>query len=673
MRSLHEKRKKNSDMDKKKTKKIILCFFFLALIILVGGSMLILSGTSDNEGFDDKDYIEYDKGWDVSCGDRDIKDVSLPISEPIGSYPEVVCFRNTLPDNIKDSWYIALPTSLQSVWIYVDGKRIAEYSGGESMFSTCVPANKWFFAKLSQEMSGKEIRMETNSRVSDYHGCVQEVYLGDESDISYKVARDKWYIPVTGTFLFMSGLCFMILNFFAIKMGNPDFSDIYMFGYLMVIGVWFMMSSTLSQGIVGDVALSRAIEFYALMFLAIPIIRHVENIVDNRHVATAVIISLISLLSIPFITLCVYLAGEDYMALNWITLTILAVTIVFGAYSFLRLMKEDAASFRKVRTFLIGTICFGVGAGAEIIFALIDPLDEGGQFISIGAIVYVLFIFHWENNRNKVEGEARERAVSQANAKGTFLANMSHEIRTPVNAIIAIDQMIMSENTESQVISYAEDIRVSSHELLALINKVLDSARIEYGKMKIFASEYSTYDFALEVLKMADDKGEGSVKINFRYAHDMPSMMNGDKNRIVQIMGYLLENAVKHTDDGNIVIGMNVKRKDDTECILEMCVADTGCGIAESEIDDIFGSFRKDERESSGMGLGLYLARQFTGMMDGSINVRSIKNVGSVFTVEMPQKIVDGSDVGDICSLDDTSHSFGVLNNLHMLIVMTVR
>lgn len=669
MLSLHVRRKRNSDMDEKKIKKIILVIFVSALLIAIGINVMLFARKGTEDGFNQKDFISFNEGWTVTCGGKSSYNIKLPTSDPVGTYPDPVYFSNKLPDDIRDSWYLAMPTTLQTVRITVDGKELDEYEGGKSLLSTCVPANKWFYVKIDSSMSGKTILIETNSEVTSYHGRLLYVYLGDATDISYRIVRKCWYLPSAGVLLFMSGLMLTILNFFSVKMGNPDFSDIYMYGYLMMIGVWFMMSTALSQGMIGDVALSRAAEFYALMFLPILVLKHIENITHNRFINIAAILSVCSIVSIAFITICVYAFGQDFMTYNWITLAIIAITIIFGAYDFYVVIKEEPDYFKTIRTFTIGTACFGLSAVAEMIFTLVDPLAESGQLIAAGSVLYAIFVLKWKNEKFSEERDTREKALSQANAKGTFLANMSHEIRTPVSAIIAIDQMIMRESNEQQILSYAEDIQLSSLELHALINKVLDSARIEYGKMKIFDSAYSTYDLAAALIELADNKGAGSAKANFKYDHEMPSGLKGDMNRIVQVMGYLFENAVKHTDDGNIVIGMSVKKKSDKDCMLELCVADTGCGIAEEELENIFVSFRKDEHESSGMGLGLYLANNFVKMMNGTISVKSIKSVGSVFTVEIPQKITDNAPVEKICFAEEESHDYARLTKLRMLIV----
>lgn len=629
-------------------KRKILYIFWTSFAVIIAAVILMTYRSSNmDDRFDHGECYSLDKDWVVSCAGNYHNNVSLPVSKSIGSYPDPVYFYNTLPDKISDSWYIAIPTSLQNVKVFVGDKCLKEYDGGDGLFKTYIPANEWLFIKIDHKCSGEALKIELNSRLDDYHGCIRKIYYGDAVDISYHIAKTNWHMAFSGSFLTISGILLLILNFIACRQGNSDSSDVYMYDYLIAIGVWFLSSSCLSQGIIGDVTLSRAIEFYSLMFLAIPIIRHIQNISHGRFPAAASIISAMSLISICFITVCVYFFKMDFMDLNWITLLILSVTILYGVYSFIIVKREEPEYFKKLRIFLLGTICFGIGAATEILSTFIDPFSESGIYISAGAILYVICIFIWKLSQYKEESTEREKAISQANAKGAFLANMSHEIRTPVSAMIAADQMILDENNEPEVLSYAKDIKESSRELMSLTNKVLDSARMEYGNLKVFDNDYHTSELITSVYKMIENRIE-DINIELRYDHELPAGMCGDIKRIEQVIEYLLENAERHTDTGTIVIGIGKSKKSSGECELVICAADTGCGISEDILGSIFGSFRKDENSSRGMGLGLFLAKRITEMMKGTISVRSIKGVGSVFTVRIPQEITDQLPVGEV-------------------------
>ncbi len=624
-----------------------------------------------NDGFDNGECSLLTDSWTVTCNNVQHKNVSLPVSDPIGSYPYPVTFERTLPQYISNTWCIAVPSSLQTVKIVIDGITVKNYNGALGMFQTGIPTNAWLFIKLRGSYAGKELKIITNSKLKDYHGCMHMVLMGNDVDIVYYLNSKSWPTVVTGLILAVSGMIMWVLNSAAMRRGDGDHGDTYMCEYLFAIGVWFIASSGMTQAVTGDVTLSRAIEFYSLMFLAIPIIKHIEVISDYLYSDVAVVISVISLCTTAVTTYCVFVCGIDFMYLNWLTLSVLAVTIVFGVCCFIGMRRRNPENFSHYLLYIRGNVYFGIGAVAEIISMFINPYNQSGLFISAGAVAYVAMVFRWRIERNERENEEKERAIRQTYAKGTFLANMSHEIRTPVNAIISIDKMLIRDSHETNIKSYADDIAASSDELLKLINKVLDSARIEYGKMKIFNVAYRTADLIISLRRIAGEKNKKGVYVCLKYDRSMPSRIQGDKLRICQVTEYLVENAVRHTDDGVVVVGISVSRDNESSGMLKIDVADTGCGIDKNEMENIFKSFRKDSRESGGMGLGLSLSKLLTEMMNGTISAESSKGIGSLFKIAIPQAIIDPEETGEVeeCTEPGCQCDMGCLAGLNVLVV----
>jgi signal transduction histidine kinase len=673
MPSSQRRRKKNCDMCKSRVKSIIL-YIYLASVLAVSVYLCaVVHRTSENNGFDKGECYELSDGWKVTCGSQSYTDVSFPVKRSVGEYPYPVTFERKLPDDISDSWYMAVPSSLQTVRVYVGGTRVENYNGAVGLFRTSVPANEWLIIKMKAAYSGSTVEIITNSKLSDYHGRMKMVYIGDITDVIYQLNRKSWPMVTAGLMLIISCIALWIMNAAAIRRGDADKNDICICEYLVVIGVWFIAASGMAQAIVNDVTLSRAVEFYSLMLLPVPVLKHVEMITGYVYHRVAAAISAASLCSLAVITYCVYILGFDFMDVNWITLFILGCVIVFGVVCFVQMKHRDPEHFRQSEVYIRGTVYFGFGAVLEIISTFIDPFRQNGKFIAAGAAAYLVTVFKWRIKRNERENEARERAIRQTYAKGTFLANMSHEIRTPVNAIISIDQMMLSESREANVRSYAEDIALSSRELLKLINKVLDSARIEYGKMKIFNANYNTSGMIKALRKIIDENKKTGVDIYLKYDRSMPAELQGDRLRICQIAGYLTENAAKHTDEGFIAIGIAFRKDKDRETsgVLTVDVADSGSGIESSELDDIFRAFRKDSRESGGMGLGLSLSRQLTEMMGGSISVRSNMGIGSLFRIDIPQTVIDPEPIGQVDEnpSDGISGDLECFNGLRTLIV----
>lgn len=224
--------------------------------------------------------------------------------------------------------------------------------------------------------------------------------------------------------------------------------------------------------------------------------------------------------------------------------------------------------------------------------------------------------------------------------KSTFVAMVSHELRTPLNAILGYAEMfkeaIYGPMNEKQV-NMADRIIKNTQRLLGLINDLLDQAQMEAGKLTIQMAPVrlsELLDNLHSVMdKTASDKG---LKLVSEIQDDLPAIVNGDATRLQQILVNLVNNAVKFTDQGLVLV--RLFRSAETRWGIE--VTDTGRGIPEAEIPHIFESFRQVEgtatRVHGGFGLGLSIVKQLVQLMNGEINVHSVVDKGTTFTITLP-------------------------------------
>ncbi|MEL6499441.1 MAG: ATP-binding protein [Planctomycetota bacterium] len=244
--------------------------------------------------------------------------------------------------------------------------------------------------------------------------------------------------------------------------------------------------------------------------------------------------------------------------------------------------------------------------------------------------------------------DQRHRAEGLAKHKARFLANMSHEIRTPMTAILGFaDLMLEPELTPAQRAEHIQTIRANGEHLLGLINDILDSSKIEAGKLeveRVACDPRQLVEDSMSLMrKRAHDK---NIDLSTRVEEPIPAAVAADPLRFRQILVNLISNAIKFTDRGSVTVTTRMVRPNpahgggDEQHWLQIAVADTGIGIPADAIEGIFNAFDQAERSTSrrfgGTGLGLSISKNLAEAMGGRISVESAQGRGSTFTLHMP-------------------------------------
>lgn len=235
---------------------------------------------------------------------------------------------------------------------------------------------------------------------------------------------------------------------------------------------------------------------------------------------------------------------------------------------------------------------------------------------------------------------------STNNVKSDFLANMSHEIRTPMNAVIGMAEMALREEMTPAARDYIGQIKSSGKALLNIINDILDFSKIESGKMELSCVDYEPLslinDVSLIIMTRLTDK---PVELLVDVDPDIPHTLYGDDLRIRQVLINLANNATKFTNQGHVMLKVRYNRLDEDNINLLISVIDTGIGIRKEDMGKLFSSFQqvdsKRNRNVEGTGLGLAISKNLISLMNGHIYIESEYEVGSTFTLEIPQKIVE--------------------------------
>ncbi len=399
----------------------------------------------------------------------------------------------------------------------------------------------------------------------------------------------------------------------------------------------------------------------SMILLPIPLMLFIKNTFFPGHIRYEVLALahlLLNTISIGAYVFCAISISDFYLLVH----IMIGIDILVCIISF---FQEKMGPPMEV---LIGFGTLIITVLASIASYWEDIVYPCSILFGYGLLIFAACMLFWivrsrhelDSMREEVDHVFMQRETKAAQEasehKSRFLSHMSHEIRTPLNAILGMNELIMHDTDNNDIKRYSAAIQSAGMTLLALLNDVLDYSKIETGKMDIIESHYSLSSLLNDVVLMiqgkASDKG---LELRLDIDATLPDLLRGDEIRIKQILTNLMSNAVKYTKEGWLQLTVGQQRVsrylDDNMVMLDIKVSDSGMGIKEEEMHELFTEFERLDRQKNkgieGSGLGLSITSHLVSLMKGSINVESQYGRGSTFIVQIPQTVISEAPIGD--------------------------
>lgn len=625
---------------------IKLLFWSLLAFWILFCSFTYLNSWEDYR-INDENCRSFNQGWVLS------EDGTTPVSVPsrIHGDSTVVGIRNTIPEEINGRITIMVKGLHQDIQVFIDGELVGEMNNAESRrFGQHTPSG-YVLIPVEQEDAGKQIEIQYSAIEPETAGQINDIRIGSDIGILFWMLSSYGSDVLFAVLLFYTGSVIVIFGI-AIRFvfrENPNVNITYLGVTAICTAVWMIGENWLKQFYYGNLAVGEMIFWEALFIAPIPIMFYVNRLQEERYSR-------------------LYFAGTTTALVVNITMIILELT---NTYDFFQMYPAGWAvilggglliMYTIIRDWIKGTTQWKLLVGIIVLFLCIllqmwafryhATGIFANNYISLGLILFLIIMGISAITSMMKQKQEQILAIKSNETKSDFLANMSHEIRTPINAILGFDEMLLREERDEQTLEYAANIKSAGENLLSLVNDILDFSKVESGKMEIIPEEYKTSAMLTDVVNLTYLKAqEKGLSFEIYIGKDIPRKLYGDEMRVKQILTNVLNNAVKYTEAGRVILSVNFDKLDEANGRLRISVEDTGIGIEPENISKITESFQRFDiqrnRSIEGSGLGMSIVASLLQVMGGRLKIYSTYGEGSDFRILIPQGIRDASPIGN--------------------------
>lgn len=634
------KQKKNCSVS-----RIIGCFYIILTIFVL---MTVVISVARHRGSDGLIYQsqEYQQDWYRIYGDGSREKVILSEIKDLKKGDTLVV-ESVLPEKIETGTIIAL-FNCRDLEVYIDGEERGVFSNKDNPLPGANVKSSLFQTKLEPEDGGKVIRYVKHETEGGKFG-IAGFYYGDSLGIFREVFKTYGLSFCLSALMCSISIIIGVASLFLIGKYDEWKSILAIGGGFFFVTTWMMTDSSMMQYILGTTYIDGVWAYMASMMIPCPFLFFIDAQQKGRYRRSNHMVCILMMLNFVVNTFLHFTGISNYQETKLYMNMIIGFSIV---YVILTLALDVRKGFAKeYHIVFAGMLGFGAGAILEVV--LINVMDNRLNGVYILSGLYCLLFANMVQiyMQIRLSQEKTLAAIHANQMKSEFLANMSHEIRTPINAIMGMNEMILRDNKASDIQEYAENIKSASTSLLTLVNKILDLSKIEEGKMEVVPQNYELATLLKDIEVLIRIKAQQKeLELKLEVDSSLPNKLYGDAEKIKQVLVNLLNNAVKYTNQGRIILSIQGKQREDM-LLLHMQVKDTGIGIKEEDLHKIFEKFsRVDQTRNIGVegtGLGLTITAGLVEVMGGKLDVESEYGKGTTFTVELSQKIIGEETLAD--------------------------